>query len=107
MPASGWLAWLGTVTLAPIEVEAALQYLTPKIHAVTLTHTKGDAVILTGAGFGVGAVLLLLFAAINVMGVRKLSESNTTIVSWKVAIPLLTVIALVVTSLVRVIEIED
>ena len=96
--ASGWLAWLGTVTLAPIEVEAALQYLTPKIHAVTLTHTKGDAVILTGAGFGVGAVLLLLFAAINVMGVRKLSESNTTIVSWKVAIPLLTVIALVVTS---------
>ena len=65
---------------------------------MTLTHTKGEAVVLTGAGFGVGAVLLLLFATINVLGVRKLSDSNTTIVSWKVAIPLLTVIALVVTS---------
>ncbi|HEX4432086.1 MAG TPA: APC family permease [Frankiaceae bacterium] len=96
--ASGWLAWLGSVTLAPIEVEAALQYLTPKIHAVTLTHTKGDAVVLTAAGFGVGAVLLLLFATINVLGVRKLSESNTTIVSWKILVPLLTVVALVVTS---------
>ncbi len=96
--ASGWVAWLGTVTLAPIEVEAALQYLTPKIHAVTLTHTKGEAVILTGAGFGVGAVLLLIFATINVLGVRKLSDSNTAIVSWKVAIPLLTVIALVAAS---------
>jgi amino acid transporter len=96
--ASGWLAWLGSVTLAPIEVEAALQYLTPKIHAVTLTHTKGDAVVLTAAGFGVGAVLLLLFATINVLGVRKLSDSNTTIVSWKILVPLLTVIALVVTS---------
>ncbi len=96
--ASGWLAWLGSVTLAPIEVEAALQYLTPKIHFVTLTHTKGEAVVLTGAGFGVGAVLLLLFATINVLGVRKLSDSNTTIVSWKILVPLLTVIALVVTS---------
>src|ERR1700760_1604082 len=55
--ASGWVAWLGTVTLAPIEVEAALQYLTPKIHAVTLTHTHGDAVVLTAARYGVGAVL--------------------------------------------------
>ena len=95
---SGWLAWLGSVTLAPIEVEAALQYLTPKVHAVTLTQQKGSAVILTAAGFAVGAVLLLLFAVINVLGVRKLSDSNNAIVTWKVAIPVLTVIALMITA---------
>lgn len=95
---SGWLAWLGSVTLAPIEVEAALQYLTPKVHAVTLTQQKGSAVVLTAAGFAVGAVLLLLFAVINVLGVRRLSDSNNAIVSWKIAIPLLTVVALIVTA---------
>ena len=95
---SGLLAWLGSVTLAPIEVEAALQYLTPKVHAVTLTQEKGSAVVLTAAGFAVGAVLLLLFAVINVLGVRKLSDSNNAIVTWKVAVPVLTVLALVITA---------
>ena len=56
--ASGWVAWLGTVTLAPIEVEAALQYLTPKIHFVTLSHTGGKR-CLTGSGFAVAVVLML------------------------------------------------
>ncbi len=95
---SGWLAWLGSVTLAPIEVEAALQYLTPKIHAVTLTQQKGTAVVLTGAGYVVGALLLLLFAVINVLGVRKLSDSNNAVVTWKIAVPVLTVIALMATT---------
>jgi len=30
--ASGWIVWLGAVTVAPIEVEAALQYLTHYFH---------------------------------------------------------------------------
>ena len=95
---SGWFAWLGSVTLAPIEVEAALQYLTPKISAVQLTQSKGSVVVLTGAGLIVGAALLLLFAVINVLGVRKLSESNNVAVTWKLLVPVITVIALVATS---------
>jgi amino acid transporter len=74
--ASGWLAWLGSVTLAPIEVEAALQYLTPKVHAFALMQQNGSAVVLIAAGFGVGVVLLLLFAVINVLGVPRLRSTS-------------------------------
>ena len=35
---------------------------------------------------------------INVLGVRKLSDSNNAIVTWKVAVPALTVIALIITA---------
>ena len=35
---------------------------------------------------------MLIFTAINLWGVRRLSESNTTVVWWKIAIPVLTVI---------------
>src|SRR4051812_31618066 len=70
--AGGWFAFLGAVTTAPIEVEAALQYSTNYISG--LTTTSGDTVILTGLGYVVAAVLMLLFSAINVMGVKWLSE---------------------------------
>ena len=93
---SGWVTWLGTVTLAPIEVEAALQYLTPKVHFVTLTHESGGSTVLTGTGIVVAVLAMLLFTFINVLGVRKLSDSNTVTVLWKIAIPLITVVALII-----------
>jgi amino acid transporter len=95
---SGWVAWLGSVTLAPIEVEAALQYLTPKVSWVQLTHGSAGSVVLTTPGYAVAAVLMLLFTIVNVLGVRRLSESNTVAVVWKTAIPVLTVGTLLVVS---------
>jgi len=95
--ASGWFAFLGAVTTAPIEVEAALQYATN--YASWLTHsTKGGTVTLTAAGYGVAAVLMLLFSVINIMGVRWLSETNKIAVWWKIFIPVLTVIVLIITA---------
>jgi amino acid transporter len=94
--ASGWFAFLGAVTTAPIEVEAALQYASNYIHGLNVT--VGSAVVLTPLGYGVAAVLMLIFSAINVMGVRWLSETNKIAVWWKIAIPVLTVIVLLVTS---------
>src|SRR5213079_1429737 len=71
--AAGWFAFLGAVTTAPIEVEAALQYASNYISG--LTTTSGDTVVLTATGYVVAAALMLLFSAINVMGVRWLSET--------------------------------
>src|ERR687886_517180 len=70
--ASGWFAFLGAVTTAPIEVEAALQYATN--YASWLTHESNGTPVLTGWGYLVAAALMLLFSIINVMGVRWLSE---------------------------------
>ncbi len=57
--AIGWIAWIGAVTTAPIEVEAALQYATH--YAGWLTWQSGDTTVLTVYGYGVAAVLMLVF----------------------------------------------
>jgi amino acid transporter len=95
---SGWFAFLGAVTTAPIEVEAALTYgatWVTKYFGVDLITPKG---LVTTAGFIVAAVLMLLFSVINVLGVKWLSETNKVAVWWKIAIPVIAVIALFVVA---------
>jgi len=94
--AAGWFAFLGAVTTAPIEVEAALQYASNYVKG--LTTVVGGLPVLTALGYAVAAALMLLFSAINIMGVKWLSETNKVAVWWKIAIPLLTVVVLLVTS---------
>src|SRR5438270_2055347 len=92
--AIGWLWWLGAATVAPIEVEAALQYFT---HYVPwLTTTSGGETVLTAQGYAVAVVLMAVFTVVNVLGVRWLARSNTPITAWKIAIPVLALIALMV-----------
>jgi amino acid transporter len=91
---AGWLWWLGAVTVAAIEVEAALQYFTH--YASWLTTTSGGETVLTAQGFAVAVVLMLLFAVINALGVRKLTDTNTAIVLWKIAIPVIAIVALLI-----------
>ena len=90
---AGWVAWLQAVTIAPIEVEAALSYLDHQWHGLI---TRTGALTLTG--LGVATALMLLFTVINVLGVRWLAESNRIAVLWKVAVPVLTVVVLIVVS---------
>src|SRR5947208_3918887 len=91
----GWIAWLGAVTTAPIEVEAALQYGT---HYISwLTKTSGGETVLTAQGYAIAAVLMLVFTVVNILGVAKLAKSNNAITVWKVAIPAIAIVALVVT----------
>jgi amino acid transporter len=94
--AGGWFAFLGAVTTAPIEVEAALQYATGWL-GVSLTHSSGGETVLTAGGYIAATVLMLIFAFINILGVRWLSETNKTIVWWKIFVPVLAVLALGVT----------
>ncbi len=97
----GWIYWLGSVTLAPVETEAALQYGDKWVNewvGFHLVHKASGQVVLTGAGYAVAAVLMILFTAINLWGVRRMSESNRAVVWWKIAIPVLTIIVLMVTQ---------
>ncbi len=90
---AGWMSWLGAVTLAPIEVEAALQYLSNKIPNLIKLAGAGTPV-LTGWGLVAAAALMLVFTIVNIAGVRWLSETNKAAVWWKVAVPLLTIVVL-------------
>ncbi|MGH3439100.1 MAG: amino acid permease [Sciscionella sp.] len=59
----GWVSWLVAVSLGPIEVEAVLQYATN--YLPFLTKAAGGTPVLTAAGYGVAAALLLLFSLIT------------------------------------------
>lgn len=92
--AGGWVAWLQAVAIAPIEVEASLEYL-DNIGWIkdnlNLLHDDGT---LTASGFGWASLLMAVFTLINIVGVRLLSESNSATVVWKAAVPIVTIVVL-------------
>ena len=87
--ASGWFWYLGAVTVAPAEVEAALSYANNYIPGLINSSSGALTVPL---GFIVAAILMIVFTLINVFGVHWLARTNLIIVAWKIAIPVLTVI---------------
>jgi amino acid transporter len=90
---AGWVSWLPAASLAPIEVEAALSYLD---HIWPGLVNAGGA--LTGRGLGIAIALIAVFTVVNILGVQWLAESNRIMMLWKIAVPVLTVIVLLVAS---------
>jgi len=91
----GWMAWIQAVTIAPIEVEAALTYLESTSLHPGFVGSNGT---LTGSGIVIAGILMAVFTAINTMGVRWLAESNNITMIWKLAVPTLTIIVLLIVS---------
>ncbi len=91
--ASGWIYYLGAVSVAPAEVEAALTYANNYIP--NLINTK-DGTLTFPEGFIIAAVMMAIFTTINLLGVRWLAETNKYAVYWKIAIPVLTIIVFLV-----------
>ncbi len=97
----GWVYWLGSVTLAPVETEAALQYADKYVNegvGFHLVHEVSGQTVLTAPGYAVAAVLMLAFTVINLYGAKRLSTANTGVVWWKIAIPILTIVTLLIVS---------
>jgi len=90
----GWMAFIQAVTIAPIEVEATLGYLNSKFTGLGMVNANGT---LTGQGIALGAGFMLVFTAINIIGVRWLAESNSITMIWKILIPTITIFALLFT----------
>ncbi|MGW7573067.1 APC family permease [Streptomyces sp. NPDC054765] len=91
---AGWMSWLRSVLISPIEVEATLSYMDrigwvhDRVHVL---HPNGT---LTVAGLVIASCFMLLFTIINVLGVRLLSGINSVTAVVKTAVPLLTVVVL-------------
>ena len=97
---TGWITWLAAATVAPIEVEGALQYAT-KYAPLTVEKTLADGSsvhTLTGLGYAVAAAGLALFVVINYIGVRWFARVNNVLVWWKLGIISLVVVAFFVTA---------
>jgi amino acid transporter len=93
---AGWASWLQAVAIAPIEILAAITYVN-SIHEVNqnfpmLSADGPNKGLLNGRGLVVATLLMILFTAMNLAGAKFLSESNSVVVIWKTAVPVLAVV---------------
>jgi amino acid transporter len=86
----GFFSWLQAVAVAPIECFAVMNYGSYYWHGV-YNSTTGNV---TGLGFVLTIILMAIFTAVNFLGIKLLSETNSAIMWWKLAIPLLAIIVL-------------
>ncbi|MBA8794162.1 amino acid transporter [Friedmanniella endophytica] len=91
---AGWTTYLQAVAIAPLEVEASLSYVN-SIGSVSKTFplVNSDGT-LTLQGIVIGLLAMVLFCFINLGGAKWLSDSNTGIVLWKLFVPVLTIVTL-------------
>ena len=90
----GWASYLQAATTAPIEVLAVIQYLSTAHWAHDLYRANGT---LSGTGIIAAVILMGLFVVLNLIGIRWLTRANTAITSWKVVIPVFTILVLLAT----------
>ena len=91
----GWMLFLSYVPVPAVEAEAVVTYANNYLPYFIQPGSDG---LLSPIGFVVCAVLLGLMAWLNLLAVGYLLRLNNTITWWKIAVPVLTVIVLIVTS---------
>src|SRR6478672_9010296 len=96
---SGWITYVAVGTTAPIEVEAALQYGTKYADFTTKHMIGGEPVYtLTPLGYTAAVILMAIFVVINYYGVRWFARINNALVSWKLFIIVLVIVAFFVAA---------
>ena len=95
---AGWSSWLQAVLIAPIEVLAAIAYansLTWVQENFNMIYQSGSKEgLLNGLGLVVATIGMALFTAMNLAGAHFMAESNSIVVIWKTAVPLLAIIVI-------------
>ncbi len=92
----GWCAWIAYLALPSVEVLAVLQYLASSLP--WLTHDGSGGQVLSPAGLAIGIALLVLLTLINLAGVQQLARWIDGLTSWKLVVPLLVSLALMLAS---------
>ncbi len=86
----GFFSYVQAVTVAPIECFAALQYISYYWHGVFNANTG----VTTGYGILISILLMALFTVVNFLAMRLFARVNNAVTWWKVAIPVIAIIAL-------------
>lgn len=90
----GWMVWLSSVVVAPIETLALLQYSSNYIPG--LMEQVGDTSVLTHLGILAAAVVMSVMVVLNAVGVSFFSRATTAIAFIKLIVPVITVVVLLV-----------
>ncbi len=91
-----WIAWLSALTMAPIEVQAILQY--ASTYFTSLVHMENSVPVLTGFGLCWATLLMLTFCIVNIVSYKGLVRFNFVLFFFKVIVIVLAVFALIHTS---------
>lgn len=91
-----WIAWLAALTMAPIEVQAILQYASN--YFTSLVYLKNGIPLLTGIGLLWATLLMLTFCIINIVSYKGLMRFNFAIFAFKIGVIVLAIIMLIKTS---------
>lgn len=92
----GWVAWLSALTMAPIEVQAILQYASN--YFGSLMVLENGVPVLSGVGLIWATILMLAFCVINIVSFKGLVRFNLSIFLFKVSVILLATVTLINTS---------
>lgn len=87
-----WGTWIGYSANAPTEASAVMQY------ASHFFPGLYNGTSLTASGLTAAIVLMLLFVVVNYFGIQFFSRVNNTITAIKIGVPLLTIVALLVSG---------
>jgi amino acid transporter len=90
----GWILILGYVSIAPVEVMAVLTYTNNYLPGLVDPQTG----LLTHLGFVVAILMLALIVSLNMLAIRWVLWINSVVTWWKIAIPLLTIVVLLLYS---------
>ncbi len=92
----GWMVWISSVAVAPVETMAIIQYGANYIPG--LVTKVQNVTVLTKTGIALSAVIMLLMCGLNYFGARFFSRSNNIITVIKVIVPIVTFFLLVIIS---------
>jgi amino acid transporter len=90
----GWFSWLQAATVAPIEVEAMINYAQHWEFAHAWLHQVDHEAVLTLSGVAVAVFLMAILTVINLFSVKVLANTNSAATWWKIGIPFLTIVVL-------------
>lgn len=90
--AMSWIGWLASVAVAPIETMALLNYAAN--YLPWLMKYVNGVHVLTTPGLVAAALLLYFLCVLNVVGVKVLTKTNSTVVVLKLLVPITTIILL-------------
>ncbi len=91
-----WVAWLSALTMAPIEVQAILQYASTYFTFLVTVHH--NVPVLTWVGLFWATILMLTFCAINIVSYKGLLRFNFVIFVFKIIVIMLAIFAIIKTS---------
>ncbi|OGT68349.1 MAG: hypothetical protein A3J38_08720, partial [Gammaproteobacteria bacterium RIFCSPHIGHO2_12_FULL_45_9] len=85
-----WIAWITSIMMAPIEVQAVLQY--ASLYFTSLMHaTPSGAASLTILGFIWAAILMLMLCLVNIFSYQGLMRFNLLIFIFKFSVMAITI----------------